>query len=163
MAVSKTVLSRAESKSSEFPDTICGNIYKKWQFSWTNDKKSNDIVVDNSELVSLYKNPNYVQDLIEKQRLFHKTKSEKYRLSNTEAYIICQDSSKVAMYEGGNGLLYFYNPDQATPKWARTHKNCGQVGHHIFMVPPQSKCPASLGRNSSKTSPVTTKKNSSIN
>lgn len=46
IAVAKTVLSRAESRS--YPDTACEVVYQPWQFSWTNDRISNNISTRNS-------------------------------------------------------------------------------------------------------------------
>ena len=41
IAVAKTVLSR--SVASGYPDTACKVVYQPWQFSWTNDRISNNI------------------------------------------------------------------------------------------------------------------------
>ncbi|AZZ36774.1 hypothetical protein CIK05_08205 [Bdellovibrio sp. qaytius] len=52
IAVAKTVLSRAESKS--FPGTVCKVVYQPWQFSWTRDRHSDNInaksFIDNRSL-----------------------------------------------------------------------------------------------------------------
>lgn len=162
VAVSKTVLSRALLKSNEFPKTVCENVYKKWQFSWTNDKIKNEIDLDDTELAKITKNENFIQDLIDKKSTFHKTKLEKHRLTETEAYLVCQNSVKISMQEGANGLIYFYDPRIVVPRWAKSQKACGRIGNHIFLVPPDKLCPASLGTNQTKTqSPI--KKNNSIN
>lgn len=41
VAVNKVVLSRAESEAH--PDSVCGVVFESYQFSWTNDKISNNI------------------------------------------------------------------------------------------------------------------------
>ena len=46
IAVAKTVLSRAESRS--YPKTVCKVVYQPWQFSWTRDRYSNTIKTRNS-------------------------------------------------------------------------------------------------------------------
>ncbi len=45
IAVAKTVLSRVESNS--YPKTACKVVYQPWQFSWTNDRRSNNISTRN--------------------------------------------------------------------------------------------------------------------
>jgi len=46
IAVAKTVLSRAQSRS--YPNTVCKVVYQPWQFSWTRDRYSNRISTKNS-------------------------------------------------------------------------------------------------------------------
>lgn len=46
IAVAKTVLSRAIARG--YPDTVCKVVYQPWQFSWTNDRISNNINTRNS-------------------------------------------------------------------------------------------------------------------
>lgn len=46
IAVAKTVLSRAQSRS--YPNTLCKVVYQPWQFSWTRDRYSNQISTRNS-------------------------------------------------------------------------------------------------------------------
>jgi len=59
----------------------------------------------------------------------------------------CKEASNIAMDEGANGLLYFYNPRKASPAWARRMTNCGRAGEHVFMVPRGTTCPRNLGGN----------------
>lgn len=115
VAVAKTVLSRVG--RSGFGKTACEVVYQKFQFSWTFDKISNDIILRNS--------------------------------IDTDSYNECKQAVQVAKREGGNGLLYFYNPSTAQPKWAKKMKDCGRAGDHKFMVPTGSSCPKYLGADKS--------------
>lgn len=44
LAVAHVVLNRV--KSDDYPDNICAVVYQRHQFSWTNDGKSDQVVVD---------------------------------------------------------------------------------------------------------------------
>ena len=63
----------------------------------------------------------------------------------------CKEAANIAMDEGANGLLYFYNPRKASPKWAYRMSNCGRAGEHVFMVPRGKTCPRNLGANPPRT------------
>ena len=68
---------------------------------------------------------------------------------DTDSYNECKEAVKVAEREGGNGLLYFYNPSTARPLWAKKMKDCGKAGEHKFMVQANRVCPKYLGVNKS--------------
>ena len=59
----------------------------------------------------------------------------------------CKSAINTAMHEGANGVLYYYNPDKAQPRWARAYTLCGRVENHVFLTPRGTKCPKNLGTN----------------
>lgn len=78
----------------------------------------------------------------------------------------CRDAANIAIDEGPNGLLYFYNPRKVTPKWLRLTTTCGYAAkcdrtkklknkcdNHIFLVQRGQKCPAKLGSTGQTNSP----------
>ncbi|AZZ35988.1 hypothetical protein CIK05_04010 [Bdellovibrio sp. qaytius] len=75
-----------------------------------------------------------------------------------EALYDCKKATETALHEGANGLIYFYNPHKATPRWARKTTSCGRVGQHAFSVPKGENCPKYLGSN-----PVHSQKTKSSN
>lgn len=109
VAVNKVVLSRVKSKS--YPNTVCGVIYQRSQFSWTADRIPNNISIPPR------------------------------RSGDQRAFRDCQKASAVALSEGANGVLNFYNPKKASPRWARSMKICGNIGNHRFLTPRWSTCP----------------------
>lgn len=116
VAVSKVVLSRT--KSPDFPKTICGNVYKPSQFSWTIKTSDNNIRTSNPDEI--------------------------------EAYGICKKSVDIAMSEGPNGIVNYYNPYEVTPKWSQGKKRCALIGNHVFVVPKKESCPKHVGISHSK-------------
>lgn len=116
IAVTKVVLSRVE--SPQFPNSVCKVVYQRAQFSWTGDKYDNNI---------------------------HPTKNET-RESVITSIANCKRAVNIAQTEGANGILYYFNPTKARPKWARKFKDCGNVGSHKFMVDGKV-CPRNIGRN----------------
>ncbi|MFM6927387.1 MAG: cell wall hydrolase [Bdellovibrio sp.] len=59
----------------------------------------------------------------------------------------CKSAINTALHEGSNGVLYYYNPSAAQPKWARAFTLCGRVENHVFLTPKGTKCPKKLGSN----------------
>nr|BFD62133.1 hypothetical protein BdHM001_08140 [Bdellovibrio sp. HM001] len=113
VAVTKVVLSRMEADSH--PDSACGVVYEDSQFSWTQDKYSNNI------------NPSREEDI--------------------EGLEQCKKAVSLAVSEGPNDIIYYYNPDVARPYWARHMTSCGTIGNHRFLVPRGESCPKKLGAN----------------
>lgn len=109
VAVNKVVMSRAKSKA--YPNSICGVIWQRAQFSWTADRIPNNISIPAR------------------------------RAGDQRAFRECQRASEVALQEGANGVLNFYNPKKASPRWARSMRKCGRVGNHLFLTPKWSTCP----------------------
>lgn len=114
VAVTKVVLSRVEADSH--PDSACSVVYEDSQFSWTQDKHSNNI---------------------------NATKDE-----DKEGLDQCKKAVTLAVREGANDIIYYYNPHVARPYWARRMTNCGTIGNHTFLVPRGESCPKKLGANS---------------
>jgi len=106
------------------------------------------VVVSRSES-DLY--PNSVCQVIYQPYQFSWTKD---KISNSinaakadeeESFNNCKRATDVALREGGNGVLYYYNPDKARPAWARAYTPCGSLGNHTFLTPRGTKCPRTLG------------------
>lgn len=122
IAVAKTVLSRKESNSREFANTVCDVVFQPSQFSWTINPKGDNIRANEP--------------------------AEKENLRQ------CREVADRVMNEGGNGLLYFYNPRLATPAWAKDAGTperprgkltfCGRAGGHHFLVLRDDPCPRPL-------------------
>ncbi|WP_413578302.1 cell wall hydrolase [Bdellovibrio sp. HCB290] len=70
------------------------------------------------------------------------------REEDREALDRCRKAVKISVREGPNEVLYYYNPNVASPGWARRMKKCGSIGNHAFLVPRGEKCPRKLGAES---------------
>ncbi|MGE5084670.1 MAG: cell wall hydrolase [Bacillota bacterium] len=57
----------------------------------------------------------------------------------------CKSAINTALHEGANGVLYYYNPNAAQPRWARSFTLCGRIENHVFLTPKGTKCPKKLG------------------
>ena len=115
IAVSKVVLSRAA--SGQYPKSLCKVIYQDAQFSWTQDRNDNNI------------HPN----------------KDNSRESVIAGIAACKRATSIAMSEGENGVLFYFNPAKARPRWARSMTSCGKLGQHLFMVQKGETCPRHLG------------------
>lgn len=76
-----------------------------------------------------------------------------------DALHVCREAVDIAINEGPNGLLYFYNPRKVTPRWLRQTQSCGyaakcppnrpknhpECDNHVFLVQRGQTCPKKLG------------------
>lgn len=122
VAVLKTVFSRHEDEIYPWPDTICGIVYQDGQYSWTQDKYSNNITTKNAE---------DVQSLNECRR----------------AADVATDEGGNGMIFFNNPRT----SDNAW-KFKRGKTECGRIGQHVFYVPRGQQCPKKLGANGGSSS-----------
>lgn len=82
------------------------------------------------------------------------------RSADKKGLELCKKAVSLAVKEGPNDIIYYYNPKLARPYWARRMTRCGVIDNHAFLVPRGESCPKKLGANS-KTSQQKTSSGSS--
>lgn len=129
IAVLKTVLTRKEDDVYTFPDTVCGVVYEDGQFSWTEDKYSNNITTKNAEDVQSLRECRQAADIA-----------------------IDEGANGIIFFNNPR------TSDNAW-KFKRGKTTCGRIGNHVFYVPNGQKCPKALGANGSSGSSQQKKSN----
>lgn len=102
IAVIDVTLNRVDSRS--YPNTVCGVVYQRKQFSWTDQPKQK---VSKEELVVIYKNA----ELIAKHRLI------RHNLGLRKGIVF--------------GALWYHN-NTVNPSWAKKLKVVKRYKNHIF-------------------------------
>lgn len=108
LAVAMVTMNRV--KSRHYPDSVCGVVWQKKQFSWTHDGKS-DRPTDA-----------YAWKLAQKIARFAYLRYG----SLTEQTRKALDLTK--------GALHYYAPHLTLPYWAESHNVTREIGGHIFMT-----------------------------
>lgn len=117
IAVLKTVMSRHEDKIFNWPDSICGIVYDDGQFSWTQDKFSNNISVTKDIDIKSLKDCRQAANIA---------------LDEGSNGIIFFNNPKTS----SNAWAF-----------KRGKNECGRIDNHVFYVPRGQKCPKNLGAN----------------
>lgn len=108
LAVAMVTMNRV--KSRHYPDSVCGVVWQRKQFSWTHDGKS-DRPTDT-----------YAWKLAQKIARFAYQRYGKL----TERTRKALDLTK--------GALHYYAPQLTLPYWAKAHSVTREIGGHIFMT-----------------------------
>ena len=108
LAVALVTLNRM--KNRHYPNTICGVVWQKRQFSWTHDGKS-----DNPTDKRAWK-------LVNKIARFTYQRFDKLSERTRKAL----DLTK--------GALHYYAPQLADPYWAKIHTVTTSIGGHVFLT-----------------------------
>lgn len=107
-AVAEVVMNRV--KSDRWPDTICGVVFQKQQFSFTHDGKSDN---------------------------YHKYNSN---VSDRQAIDIAETIAKSVLKGDLIGVTStHYHATYVTPYWANQYHLDGRIGTHIFYTAPEGK------------------------
>lgn len=107
LAVAMVTMNRVTSK--QYPNTVCGVVWQRRQFSWTHDGKSDR--PRNREAWALAK------------------KISKFVLNK---YGSLKELSNGAL-DLTNGALHYYAPDLANPRWAKHKEVTRRIGGHLFL------------------------------
>jgi len=108
LAVALVTMNRM--KNRHYPNSVCGVVWQKRQFSWTHDGKSD-----------------------------RPTDKRAWKLANKIAKFAYQrygklpDRSRKAL-DLTKGALHYYAPDLAAPYWAKVHTVTREIGGHIFLT-----------------------------
>jgi spore germination cell wall hydrolase CwlJ-like protein len=108
LAVAMVTMNRM--KSRHYPNSVCGVVWQKRQFSWTHDGRS-DRPTDKR-----------AWKLAQKIALF--TFQRYGNLSERVRKVL--DLTK--------GALHYYAPDLAAPYWAKVHSVTREIGGHVFLT-----------------------------
>ena len=96
-------------KSRHFPNTVCGVVWQRRQFSWTHDGKS-----DHPRDRRAWKRARQVAEFI-----YNK-------------YWKLPERSRNAL-DITHGALHYYAPDLAKPYWAKVKIKTREIGGHVFL------------------------------
>ncbi|MDH5377321.1 MAG: cell wall hydrolase [Gammaproteobacteria bacterium] len=107
LAVAMVTMNRVYSKS--YPDTVCGVVWQRRQFSWTHDGRS-DRPRDQQSWKVAKQISEYVYNKYDKHR----------------------DLSGGAL-DLTKGALHYYAPKHANPNWANYKEVTSKIGGHIFL------------------------------
>lgn len=107
LAVAMVTMNRL--KSRFFPNSICGVVWQKRQFSWTHDGKSD-----------------------------RPTDKRAWRLATKIARFAYQRYTKLSArlrkaLDITKGALHYYAPRLAAPYWAKMHTVTREIGGHVFL------------------------------
>ncbi|MBL1277606.1 MAG: cell wall hydrolase [Ectothiorhodospiraceae bacterium] len=108
LAVAMVTVNRV--KSRHYPNTVCGVVWQKRQFSWTHDGRS-----DRPRDIRAWK-------LAQKISRFAYQKYGNFSERTRNAL----DLTK--------GALHYYAPELALPYWAKVHSVTREIGRHIFLT-----------------------------
>jgi len=108
LAVAMVTMNRVESR--RFPNSVCGVVWQKRQFSWTHDGKS-DRPTDKKAWILAKQIANFI---------YHKYTD--YHVASNGALDLTQ------------GALHYYAPDLADPYWARSKEVTRKIGGHLFLA-----------------------------
>lgn len=103
-AVIDVTLNRVKSK--RFPNTICGVVYQKKQFSWTHEKPQK---YSKKEWEIYYK----MAEIIAQDRLLRE---------------------KLGVRKGTTGGALWYHADYIKPYWVKSKRKTTVINRHIFYV-----------------------------
>lgn len=108
LAVAMVTMNRVRSK--RFPETVCGVVWQKRQFSWTHDGKSD-----------------------------RPTDKKAWRLANAIAKFVYFKYDKFRNLSNGaldltKGATHYYAPKLADPYWANHQQVTRQIGGHVFLA-----------------------------
>ena len=107
-AVAEVVMNRV--KSDRWPDTICGVVFQKKQFSFTHDGKSDN---------------------------YHKYNSN---VGDRQAIDIAETIAKSVLKGDRIGLTStHYHTTSVSPYWAKSLHRDGRIGTHVFYTAPEGK------------------------
>ncbi len=107
LAVAMVTMNRV--KSRHYPNSVCGVVWQKRQFSWTHDGKSD-----------------------------RPTDKRAWRLAQKIARFTYQRYGKLSRrireaLDLTKGALHYYAPRLAAPYWAEVHNVTREIGGHIFL------------------------------
>jgi spore germination cell wall hydrolase CwlJ-like protein len=107
LAVAMVTMNRL--KSRYFPNSVCGVVWQKRQFSWTHDGKSD-----------------------------RPTDRRAWKLANKIARFAYQRYAKLSArlrkaLDITRGALHYYAPNLAAPYWAKVHAVTREIGGHVFL------------------------------
>lgn len=108
LAVAMVTMNRV--KNRHYPNTVCGVVWQRKQFSWTHDGKS-----DRPKEARAWK---LAQRIARVSFLRYGNLSERRRNA--------LDLTK--------GALHYYAPQLALPYWAEVHTVTREIGRHIFLT-----------------------------
>jgi len=108
LAVAMVTMNRVESR--RFPNSVCGVVWQKRQFSWTHDGRS-DRPSDKKAWM-----------LAKQIAKFIYYKYDVYREQSNGALDLTQ------------GALHYYAPKLADPKWAESKEITRKIGGHLFLA-----------------------------
>jgi len=108
LAVALVTMNRM--KSRHYPNSVCGVVWQKRQFSWTHDGKSD-----------------------------RPTDMRAWKLAKKIAQVTYQGYNKLSAHSRKaldltRGALHFYAPGLASPYWAKVHSVTRIIGGHIFLT-----------------------------
>jgi len=108
LAVAFVTINRLQSR--RYPNTLCGVVWQKRQFSWTHDGKSdrpNELRAwEQAQMIARFIFTKYLALPEKVQRIMDRT----------------------------NGALHYYAPELADPYWAKAKEVTFTVGGHVFLV-----------------------------
>jgi len=108
LAVALVTINRMRSR--HYPNSVCGVVWQKRQFSWTHDGKSDRPTDKRAWKLA--------------QKIAHFTYQRFNKLS---------DRSRKAL-DLTKGALHYYAPRLAAPYWAKVHTVTREIGGHIFLT-----------------------------
>ena len=108
LAVAMVTMNRV--KSRHYPDSVCGVVWQRKQFSWTHDGKS-DRPTDRQAW----------------------TLAQKIARFAYQRYGTLSDTTRNAL-DLTKGALHYYAPHLTLPYWAKAHTVTREIGRHIFMT-----------------------------
>jgi len=108
LAVAFVTINRMQSR--RYPNTLCGVVWQKRQFSWTHDGKSD----------RPYEQRAWQQAQMIARFIFTK-------------YMALPEKVRRIM-DRTNGALHYYAPKLADPYWAKAKKVTFTVGGHVFVA-----------------------------
>jgi len=108
LAVAFVTINRMQSR--RYPNSICGVVWQKRQFSWTHDGKS---------------------DRPREQRAWRR--AQKIARFIFTKYLALPEQVRRTM-DRTNGALHYYAPKLANPYWARAKEVTFAVGGHVFLA-----------------------------
>lgn len=108
LAVALVTMNRK--KNRHYPNTVCGVVWQKHQFSWTHDGKSD-----------------------------RPTDARAWKLAQKIARFAYQRYSKLSArirraLDLTKGALHYYAPKLAAPYWAEAHTVTRSIGRHVFLT-----------------------------
>jgi spore germination cell wall hydrolase CwlJ-like protein len=97
-------------ENRHYPNSVCGVVWQKHQFSWTHDGKSD-----------------------------RPTDKRAWRLAQKIAQFAYQRFDKLSAISRKaldltKGALHYYAPSLASPYWAKMHTVTREIGGHIFLA-----------------------------
>jgi len=108
LAVAMVTMNRL--KNRHYPNSVCGVVWQKWQFSWTHDGKSDRPTDKRAWKLA--------------QQIARFTYLRFDKLS---------DRSRKAL-DITKGALHYYAPRLASPYWAKVHSVTREIGGHVFLT-----------------------------